>query len=432
MGGADPSAGQHGHRQLGDHGHVDRHPVALAHAQLAEGVGHPARFFQELAVGDRALVARLALPVVGDPVAQPVGHVAVEAIHADVQLPAHEPLRERGPGPVEDRCPRLHPVKTVRLLGPEGLESLVARGPRVDGRVPRIGGGGEGRRRREGAVLAEQVLDGRAVAAGSMCSRLGSAGVCSSAMASAPTVCGGERVGFYPGPTPRPNEEDAVAPSGCRCRMAGQAAAEEAGRARAQQLGERREPGAVAVGCRPDRQNEADRRALARRQGLALELRGREAVPGSRRGRARSRRDDLVPGRQARGPRREVARSHRNLELRLQLGMRRVDDRLGQAQLTGVAESDRRDRIETPAELVAAGRGDLTSGLRATCWPCPRSARLTSSGDAGERVRPVSGSDPRSSGPGAVPGPSRVVPAHRARSRTCVTWPHVGGCARLR
>ena len=33
VGGAEPGTGQHGHRQLGDHAHVDGHPVALGHPE---------------------------------------------------------------------------------------------------------------------------------------------------------------------------------------------------------------------------------------------------------------------------------------------------------------------------------------------------------------------------------------------------------------
>ena len=147
--GADPRTGQHGDRQLGDHGHVDRDPVALADAQLAKGVRHLARLGQELGVGDRPLVARLALPVVGDLVSQPVGHVAVEAVDADVQLAADEPLGERRL-PLERCCHGSIQSIAAPLLGPELLEALVAGRPLVDGRVV---GNGRGRELRGGGKV---------------------------------------------------------------------------------------------------------------------------------------------------------------------------------------------------------------------------------------------------------------------------------------
>ena len=46
--GADARAGQHGVGQLGDHGHVDADPVALAHAVGLQHVGHPGDLVLEL------------------------------------------------------------------------------------------------------------------------------------------------------------------------------------------------------------------------------------------------------------------------------------------------------------------------------------------------------------------------------------------------
>ena len=122
-----PRAGEHRDRQLGDHRHVDGDPVALAHAERAEGVGEAADLVQQLGVGDRAGVARLALPVVGDLVAQAGGDVAVEAVDADVQLPADEPLRV-GQLPGVEVGPGLDPVEPVALLGPERAEALFGGG----------------------------------------------------------------------------------------------------------------------------------------------------------------------------------------------------------------------------------------------------------------------------------------------------------------
>ncbi len=61
--GADARAGQHGVGGLGDHGHVDGDPVALAHSQFPERIAQPADLLVEFAVADVPAVARLvALP----------------------------------------------------------------------------------------------------------------------------------------------------------------------------------------------------------------------------------------------------------------------------------------------------------------------------------------------------------------------------------
>lgn len=60
---ADASAGQHGYHQLHNHRHVDRHPVAILHAQAAQDVGEALHAVQQLGVGDLVFVIRLvALP----------------------------------------------------------------------------------------------------------------------------------------------------------------------------------------------------------------------------------------------------------------------------------------------------------------------------------------------------------------------------------
>ncbi len=161
VGGADAGAGEHGHRQLGDHREVDVDPVAPFDPQGLEDVGEPGHLGRELGVGDGAGVARLALPVVGDLVAPTRGHVPVEAVGGGVEGAAHEPLGE-GQLPVEDRVPVGVPVEEVgRLAGPEAL--VVAVGLVVhrhvgdEGLLLEVLGGGEF------ALLEVVRLDGRPV-----------------------------------------------------------------------------------------------------------------------------------------------------------------------------------------------------------------------------------------------------------------------------
>ena len=159
-GGADASAGEHGDRQLGDHRHVDGDAVALRDAEPLEDVGEPLHVAVQVGVGDRAGVAGLALPVVGDLVAVAGLDVAVDGVVTDVELAADEPLGE-GQLPVADGVPLLEPVEEVGgLAGPEALVVLV-------GLVVQEGAGDEARLlevlgRRERPVLAQELLDGGA------------------------------------------------------------------------------------------------------------------------------------------------------------------------------------------------------------------------------------------------------------------------------
>ena len=62
--------------------------------------------------------------------------MAVDAVDADVELAAHEPLGIRGL-PIEDLVPRFAPVELLREVGPEPLRVFV--GPFVDARVVDVG-----------------------------------------------------------------------------------------------------------------------------------------------------------------------------------------------------------------------------------------------------------------------------------------------------
>ena len=78
--GAQARARQHGDRRLGDHRHLDRHPVARLHPELGEGVGGLADLALQVGVGDRAAVAGLTLPVERDLLAVPGLDVPVDAV----------------------------------------------------------------------------------------------------------------------------------------------------------------------------------------------------------------------------------------------------------------------------------------------------------------------------------------------------------------
>ncbi len=153
----DAGAGQHRHRQLRDHPHVDGDAVAPLHSQRAQGVGELAHLFVQVPIGDVAGVAGLAHPVIGDLVALRV-EVTIEAVVGEVELAVGEPLVEGGLGVVEDDRGLLEPADARSgLLGPE--PEPVGLGPLVDSRLG-VGLGGELFRGRKRSLLFEEVGNG--------------------------------------------------------------------------------------------------------------------------------------------------------------------------------------------------------------------------------------------------------------------------------
>ena len=151
--GAETRACEHGDRELRDHSHVDRDGGALPHAELLQRIRHPDDVALEVGVGDRPRVARLAFPVVGDPLAEPRIDVAVDAVVRDVEAAAEEPLRI-GELPLGQRVEVLEPGHArPRLRLPEAVRvGVVDRGLRVRlSRERRIG--------REPPLFVEQGVD---------------------------------------------------------------------------------------------------------------------------------------------------------------------------------------------------------------------------------------------------------------------------------
>ena len=114
--GADAGAGQRDHDGFHQHGQVDDDAVALGDAQGQQRVGRLGHQFLELAVGDGAAVAGLALEVQGHLVPAAGGHVAVGAVHGGVELAAVEPA-DLGPAP-GGGVHRREGVRGVPRLGP--------------------------------------------------------------------------------------------------------------------------------------------------------------------------------------------------------------------------------------------------------------------------------------------------------------------------
>ncbi len=153
---ADAGAREHRDGELGDERHVERHAIALADAERLQHVRELADLPVEIEVGQRPAIAGLAFPDERRLVAAPGADVAIQAVGADVQLAADEPLRMRRI-PVEDLGPRLDPLELTRELGPERLGIL--RRPRVDLGVRHVGRGAELGRGFERTILVQQRVD---------------------------------------------------------------------------------------------------------------------------------------------------------------------------------------------------------------------------------------------------------------------------------
>jgi hypothetical protein len=152
--GADARAGEHRNRQLGHEREIQRHPVALLHAQRFEDVGKLADLAVEVEVGERAAVARLAFPDDRGLVAARPAHVPIDAVDAGVERPAEEPLGVRRL-PLEHLRPRREPLELLGKRRPEGFG--IALGASVDVFTVDRRGGAERVGRRKAAVFLRQI-----------------------------------------------------------------------------------------------------------------------------------------------------------------------------------------------------------------------------------------------------------------------------------
>ena len=156
--GADACAGQHRHSGLGDHREVDVDPIPTLHSELLQGVGESLHLVEEVGVREHPRIARLALPIERHLVAASSFDMAVEAVVADVELTADEPLGERQL-PFANGVPFGGPRQQVGGLAcPETLVVLggVVVQPGVSHQCVALEVG----RGRELAVLQHQVVDG--------------------------------------------------------------------------------------------------------------------------------------------------------------------------------------------------------------------------------------------------------------------------------
>ncbi|MNX90082.1 hypothetical protein D3C86_1221160 [compost metagenome] len=121
VGRPDAGAGEHGHRRLGHHRHVDGDAIARPNSQGEQDARELADLVVQLLVGEGAAIAGLALPDEGRLVAAPGRQVTIQAVVSGVEGAAHEPLGEGGL-PVENPVPRLEPVQlALGMRRPVGL-----------------------------------------------------------------------------------------------------------------------------------------------------------------------------------------------------------------------------------------------------------------------------------------------------------------------
>ena len=125
--GADAGAGEHRHRGLRDHRHVEGDAVPLAGAERLEAVRHRDDLAVELAVADRPAGAGFVAFEQEGGLIRAAGEVPVHAIVAEVEHPVLEPFDVDGvERPVGDARGELVPIDPPRLAGPETV-GIVAR-----------------------------------------------------------------------------------------------------------------------------------------------------------------------------------------------------------------------------------------------------------------------------------------------------------------
>ncbi|MNZ57484.1 hypothetical protein D3C78_754650 [compost metagenome] len=120
--GTDAGAGKHGEGGLGDHRHVDAHPVAFLHPACFQRIGQAADLAVQFAVGDGlGILGVIAFPQQSGLFAAS-GQVAVDAVVADVELGAVEPAGAAGlQVALLHARPGFDPVQALGLFGPEGV-----------------------------------------------------------------------------------------------------------------------------------------------------------------------------------------------------------------------------------------------------------------------------------------------------------------------
>ena len=157
----DAGTREHRDRQFGDHGHVQRDPVAGFDPELFQHVGEATDLTVQVLVAEYSRVARFAFPDDRGLVLSPVFQVPVETVVGDIQLAAGEPL---GVGHVSlgDLLERLEPIQVLPgQFAPESVRVILGPLPHllVLLLAGDVGVGRKGLRRRELAVFLKNTLN---------------------------------------------------------------------------------------------------------------------------------------------------------------------------------------------------------------------------------------------------------------------------------
>src|SRR6185503_19834413 len=108
--GAHAGARQHRNRELWNKREIDRDAIAALDAQPLEHVRELIHLAIEIEIGERAAVARLALPNQRSFVAPRSAHMPINAVHAGVNRSTDKPLRVRRL-PFDDLGPFREPLE---------------------------------------------------------------------------------------------------------------------------------------------------------------------------------------------------------------------------------------------------------------------------------------------------------------------------------
>jgi len=118
MDGANPRAGQHGNRGLGNIRQINDDPIAFFDVVSLQDIREAANFAMQLLVGEGAFVARFAFPHDCRLVAARPGQMSIQTIFRDVEFAADEPLRKRH-FPFQNLFPFGAPDELARFSSPE-------------------------------------------------------------------------------------------------------------------------------------------------------------------------------------------------------------------------------------------------------------------------------------------------------------------------
>ena len=118
---ADARAGQHGKGRLGNHGHVDQDPVALAHAQLFQHRRHALHFGVQLAKRVNLFLIGLGRDKNQRRLVGTVFQMTVHRVVAQVGHAAHKPLGKRRVAVVANLAGLHLPVHQLGLFAPESV-----------------------------------------------------------------------------------------------------------------------------------------------------------------------------------------------------------------------------------------------------------------------------------------------------------------------